>query len=372
MKFGITTLFFLVFIGALLFDGIIPEAISWLCILIIFLFDNRQNKKIIGRDLYNKSIIYILFYVTLFLLHFVLFDYHNKDLIRFYGYTKCICAPAIVFIVFPGICKEKVLIKIFFVLMIFFNVLYGKAALVMGPDEVEYQLGSMNGCSGISVILFPVAVYYWRYLTKHLSERLLLLIYIATTFFVVYVSESLTTMTLLVLLTLVLFLFSKTIKPFLKRNTKKVCLVLVLGLLIITILIAIKAIPLDPSDLRIRVAIWLKAYNSFISQDTMNMLFGSFDCLVQLESKTLQAHNVFVDILLIHGVLGLLFFVVSCVYILNKLLKIKNKQDFYISLVIGSFFIICFMHPFYTGVFIYQIICVSSILFLINRDVKYE
>ena len=377
MKIRVDTIFFFLFIVAFLVEGVLAEGVACSCLLSIWVLDRKKNKLIIGKQLYGKSLLFICFYLTLFIIHLYIDDCPN--IIRFYGLTKCICTPALVLLVFPNICKEEKTILTIILLTMVYNMIYGISGLKEGVvlEDICYQFGSYNGCSGIAVILFPIVFSMFHLCSQKSFEKYLLILYFFSTFFVVYISESLTTQVILSFQLLILFFTSKRVKNIIKRHTKLICVCVVFALALISIFIANNTIELDPTALRTRADIWSTAYKSFVSQNIINIVLGGGDCWVQMESKVLQAHNAFIEILLIYGIVGLLFFVISCIYFFKNIFtRNLGHQSVYLCLSIISYFLFCFMHPFYTGVFAFQIICVLGMLYLLvntlRMSVKYS
>lgn len=368
MKIDIRKLFLVIFLIALLFNGFVAELIMWLCLVAMMMITRYDLKKQIGSKGYKIAIFFCVFYIILYIVQILIGKHDIIHTIRLYGLTKNICAPALMLLSFGTICKDRFPIKFVMLMLTIFNLLYISAILNPCYDDViSYQMGSLNGGSGISVVLLPASIYYLKHSYKNnpLPQMNISVLFIFTTLLFIALSDS-TTSQLLLLFEILVYITLRIRMN--KKTLMRVSLVILIGTAIISLLIASGGLALNPDRLKTRVGIWTRAYNYFREQETFYVMFGAGDDIVQMITKSLEAHNVFIEILLIYGVAGLCFFIYFFYKVSKRILAFQTENMRYIVACIVSYATICSLHPFYTGLTTFQSVSSISIMFLIFND----
>jgi hypothetical protein len=231
---------------------------------------------------------------------------------------------------------------------------------------VSYQLGSINGCSGISIVLLPAAFIYLKYVGKyyslHSNQRFVAYAFIFTTIVLVMISDS-STSQILMLAELLAYLISVLMRCMrFKASLKGIIVLTSIGAIAISLFIATGKIPLDANELKTRVGIWTRAYNQFSSTEGAETILGTGDNIVHMLTKNLEAHNMFLEILLIHGIAGLVVVTLYIISTENIILKMNllNIKPFLLSFTV--YLTICCMHPFYTGSSLFQFNCIAGLI----------
>lgn len=365
MKIDIRKLLLIIFLIALLFNGFVAELIMWISLATMVIISRHDIKIQIGNKGYNIAVFFILYYVILYILQISTGNYDTAQAIRLYGLTKNICAPALMLLAFGTVCKDGFSVKFVMWMLTIFNLFYIGA--ILNPhyhDVISYQMGSLNGGSGISVVLLPTALYYLKYPDKsNVPKRVnISVLFVFTTLFFVAISGS-TTSQLLLLFEFFIYITLKI------RMNKKILmrfLILVLiGASLASLIIASGKLSLNPDGLKTRVGIWTRAYSYFINQEKFCVIFGTGDDIVQMITKSLEAHNVFIEIMLIYGVTGLSFFIYSLYRVSKKIFTFQKANIRYLAACILSYVTICSLHPFYTGLTTFQSVSLISIMFLL-------
>lgn len=344
-------------------SGIAAEGILLLCLSVSIWINKHSIKAIIGKKSYKYLLLIISLFTILFIMQIQFGAFETGSQIRLYGLTKCIIAPFLLSLAFMNLCCQKFMLRTLIFIVIIFNVVYS-ISILFGQDynSISYQLGSLNGGSSVALVVMPAVVFFDKVKKRASTTDIVLKIifYISTIFFIA-ISDSATSQIILIL-QIGLYIFSYFWSKGIFRTMRNISTVLLIGILIFSILIATGGFGLDHAGLRTRVGIWATGYAQFLSHDKFNILFGTGNDIVQMLSKSLEVHNVFLEILFIYGMTGLTIFIISAIFSLRKCMQIaKNKSvGVYISMV--SYFLIISMHPFYTGVFAFQTICTLIIL----------
>lgn len=143
-----------------------------------------------------------------------------------------------------------------------------------------------------------------------------------------------------------------------------------IGAMVVIYFIANGTIKIDSYALGTRVAIWRQAFKQFSLESSNNRLFGTGSDYVQMMSQRLEAHNFLIEILLTYGCVGLVVFLLSAFIIIKGIIKRVKVDTYDLLFPVFVYVIICMMHPFFTGVFLFQWICISAILYVAMNALK--
>lgn len=372
MKLTPGRVIFTLFFVSLMLDGIVAELLTVLCFTAAIILEKENNKFILGKRFYHGSLLFTLIFFGLFLIHVVFVKLNDVTVIRFYGLTKNMCFPLLILLAFTNECRDRYSIRLVLLVMVFFNILYSIPFLTIGNMySFSYLLGSVNVCSGIDIVLIPVAAIRIREKKQPSSIEgqgagycIIEYLFLLTSAFLILVADS--TTSLLLFLVEILMFFSSVLFSYIrgKRSYKWLVVGLTLGIVILILLIAKGTIKLDPEDLKTRVGIWRTAYDQFIDNDTIHLLLGTGNDIVHMVSKDLEPHNMIMEILKIHGIIGLFVFICLIMFILKTLNRYDTHKlkPFLLSFVF--YFIICCMHPFFTGSTLFQFCCSIGLISL--------
>lgn len=361
MKVAFRWLVLYVFIIAQLFSGVISEVIVWLCMIYMIATQSNHIKAIVGKKVYTLSIVFIIFYALLYLIQICISN--NLNVVRLFGLTKCICAPALMILAFGGLSTDRNVIKPLMLMMLVFNIIYVIALLLTGFNySFSSLLGSYNGCATIGVIIFPSVVQFYRMQSRKSANRVFTRIYLLSFIVLLLISGS-TTAQAIFLFQIMAFLFARLrVYGILNKLLRGVMSVLPVGLIIFVFAIATGYIKTTGQELATRTAIWTRSYEYFTSFDGVHICFGTGNDIVQMMTKSLESHNMFMEILLIYGALGLIVFVLYLIGIIRGLIQSRSENSLTIFISVISYVAVCCIHPFYTGLFPFQTICLLAIL----------
>lgn len=370
MKITINRMLFVILLFSLMLYGVVAEGITVACLVAAIVMERSKVLRVIDRKYYKACVLFVLSFVIIFFIHILFLNQNTEEIVRLYGLTKNICFPALMLLAFGFLCTEDFTLRIVMLEMTLFNIIYTVAFITRNNMEiVSFQLGSINGCSGISIILVPAAMMYLKSIkingNNTNNQSLLVYLFIFTSVILVIVSDS-STSKLLLLLEFLAYIFSIIVgRIHFKQNLRGLLILIVLGAIGGSLLIATGRLALDPNELKTRVGIWTRAYNQFSVTKGMDFLFGTGNDIVHMLTKDLEPHNMFLEILLIHGVLGLVLITVFLIYTLRLLLKMELKEFKPIFLSLTVYLTVCCLHPFFTGSTLFQFNCVTGLMFML-------
>ena len=371
-KIKVRVLAFYIYTILMFFDGAATEAISLGCILAVIFFERNYNQQHFGKRNYRIASCLILAYVVLYLIQFFVGDLLTSNLIRLFGLTKCICTPLIAYISFGDTLRESLPINFLMWIMCIFNTLYIVHTICYGTsiENNSLLLNSVNCCCGISVVLLavilPLKTGHFKRL--QLNKRLTYL-FICLTLVNVIITDS-TTSQVLLIIEIIIYLLSRVRLVRIKqaKQVERFLVTLGIGAVILLVYsIANGASILGEYDLASRVLIWRRVYNRFASLDLVNIIFGTGNDIIQTMTKSMEAHNVVLEITLIYGIVGVVLFVIIILFFLKNIFNCNGMYRNNAVMAFVAYLMICFMHPFYTGAQKFQWICICSIISLFRN-----
>ncbi len=364
MRIDVGKLLLLIAIICSILPGIIPEVVLWACLTISAYIYRNTIPSIIGKSSYRRLLVVVIMFVLLFSLQLRHGLLQSDEKFRLFGLTKCIIAPYIIGISFFSICKERFVLKTVAIITALFSIVYMIAIILSrNPDAVSYQLGSVNGVTGVDLVVLPAVVYssqdqsnikgsspFWRYSYYTIVTALVIL-------------SSSFTATIVFALQVIAYIMYYFIGERMNKAIKRFLLLLLLVIMALSICIATGNIYIDPWELRTRVGIWNNSYNQFMAGDRFCRLFGTGNDIVQMMANRQEAHNVFLEVLLIYGIVGLVIFTVCSYFSTRRIIQLSRGESKSIYISIVSYIIIISLHPFYTGLFLFQILSITIILY---------
>ena len=367
--FAINDLFFIIALILFLLADFVQYPffeILWLFSVIFLIVLNHKTFKHYHNEKLIKTIkLFFILILFLFVLHLIVSPLKPENIIRFYGLTKCTLIPCIMFYCFYKNNKLIYLWKIIIPFLICLNIAFFYAHIINKNSYIE-GFGSVNVIGGINIIVLPFVLYRTAKSYKSIEKifNIILILLIATN----AILFDATTYKYLFYAFIILLILSLIFKS--DKAKKIYCSVVAFAVLIFVILsivlVITKILSNDFFLYQNRYVIWEYGYNQFGELPIIEQIFGSGNNFVRMQSKSLEAHNITMDVLMIYGWAGV---AVLCILFLElvkyrKKIKISTRCVFMTTLLIYT--IICFMNPFFTGVTYFQIISWAALLGLIN------
>ncbi len=373
LKVSLNGAVFFIYTFTIMFGGMIAEVISAVCLVSVAIMERKKIKQIIGNANYRVLLLTVISFFLMCYLQYKIGNVKTDDIIRIIGLTKGICAPALFLLSFSTAAKRDECLNLLIYVMICLNILYSIQTIM----EIEwlrefFVLGSVNGCAGASVVMLAVIVTQIQKCRRelHIKEGL----FIITAYLNIITTGSDTAFILCILETAMFLIMSRKVRLFFSSKRRKIFSVFIaaaiIGAMAAIYFIANGTIKMDSYALGTRVAIWRQAFKQFSLESSNNRLFGTGSDYVQMMSQRLEAHNFLIEILLIYGYVGLTVFLLSAVIIIKGIIKRVRVDTYDLLFPVFVYIIICMMHPFFTGVFPFQWICISSILYVVMNELK--
>ncbi len=328
------------------------ELLAYLFLFIGFLYSRRQIKCI------YISLFVLAIYVCLFLVHYILGNHSSSELIRLLGITKCICTPVLVYICFlRNAFKMSSYITICAFLFVL-NILYVNSDVLL--------IGSGNVCAGLNMVLLPMSLLLLTSRTCNPLIRLFCFLFVMNCFYFILKISSTTSLVLAILQVCFFMMRKPLVRLFVRERIRGWVIFLTVMIMVSSLVVGLDYVSLDPEDLSDRVSIWKRSLVQFSLSDDFGVFFGEGDNKVQMMSQILESHNFMLEILLTYGIVGFLITFIVIVFILMAVFYTKNKNEDLLALTVVSYFLVCVMHPVFTGVFFFQWVASMVILFMYN------
>ena len=372
VKGGIThpltrSLLLLVFAVSVFMSGLVWEMISWAAMIALMVGYKKPFIRQKGIKLYRLMWLYIACYALLFCVHCV----SGKDfsaINRLFGLTKCICAPALLYFAFYRDARRPAVLRKILWLIFALNICY-MVAHARGQISLPL-LGSENVILGINVVVFPLVYalikkngYSIRALNK---TSLACFAALGTGILCLLVIRASTSLAVFALQLIYIALMRLNRSKHRRRIMMWFSSAAIVGIVAFVLLVANGKIPLDSMAIGTRVAIWQQALRQYAAAPLWQKILGTGDDIIQMWTKSLEAHSVVIEILMIYGAAGLAAFIAAVVAVFRRLKR--KKEDVRIQLLmLISYFLTCFIHPFFTGVFPFQWLSMMAIIYGIEE-----
>ena len=340
-----------IFIISVLLSGVVWEMISWAALIWIY-FLHKDNEKFRIRKNRIGMIVLLLMVFVYVVYQCIALNLSIPSIIRLYGITKTLFAIPILILMCDRYIKSENVILDAFVLIIILNWIT-IVSMMMNIESLNILGGSRNYLGAINVILFP---YVFKFM-KQREVRWLRRVFIMTFILLVLFTGSRTLM-----LTAAISFFSIII---LEKNINKK--LRCLAMLIMVVIVGIFALNsfgnisllsrgvsvfFDRSDAA-RTGLKYFAEHQYEEYSSLQKLIGNGDTIVQSQLK--PVHNVFGEVLLCYGKIGLIFWGMYLIAWTIAILKGKTANRAYIFLIFGLVMIIGWVQPFLTSGYLFQI-----------------
>lgn len=358
------TLVILMFVS-FFFPGMIKNVLFWGS-FILLLFRNFGEKKEIEDEyaLINKRMSLILFaYCFLFVVQLLLNNQGASWAVRLFGLTRCIAGFELFYFTCKRVAKTHDLFRFLQLFFIIYNLAY-LAGRYTGNVEFLNIFGSMNSCCALNLVFIP----YFFYRKKKLS--LISFAYFITFCGLILKSDSSTFIVAIVLdvLVFILIKFEKNIK----RNIKLFSQILgsavafIAGVFIVTFFVNETFYEyvlrwMTKIDMS-RAVIYRIAAETYQKMSTFEKIWGSGNNIIYRTYDSTAAHNMFLEMALIYGVVGIAIMVLEIALIVN-LTKMcctyENKAYMYLPILGG--YVMFMFHPFFTTFYIEKLLIILVI-----------
>lgn len=342
------------FILSTLFSGAIWETIGWIALFYVLIkcinLCGSNGIKLKHRGMYiclTLVVGYVCFQC------FVL-DLNTASIIRLYGITKTLFAIPIMIIFFDRYAAERDIIADVLPLILFIDWIT-IFSLISDRDILNLLGGSRNYLGAINIILFG---YVFNFLERNCYGKLKIL-FMITLILLILFSGSRTLM-----LTAVIMFCGVTL---LEKNMNKKIKYLALGVLVLVLGLYALSTTSITNELLERSLSVFKSLNDdsrtgltyFAEQQysrytDLQKLIGNGDIMVLSQSK--PVHNVFDEIRLCYGRIGLIFWWIYLIVWGGNILKKGGSNRFYILLVGLIAIMIGLVQPFLTSGYLFQIL----------------
>ena len=363
----VRSLLLLVFAVSVFMSGIVWEAISWATMIALMVGYKKTFIRQKGTKLFRLMWLYIACYVLLFCVH-SLSGLEFSAINRLFGLTKCICAPALLYFTFFRDARRLPVLRKILWLVFALNICY-MVAHARGQISLPL-LGSENVILGINVVVFPLVYalikkngYSIRALNK---TSLACFAALGTGILCLLVIRASTSLAVFALQLIYIALMRLNRSKHRRRIMMWFSSAAIVGIVAFVLLVANGKIPLDSMAIGTRVAIWQQALRQYAAAPLWQKILGTGDDIIQMWTKSLEAHSVVIEILMIYGAAGLAAFIAAVVAVFRRLKR--KKEDVRIQLLmLISYFLTCFIHPFFTGVFPFQWLSMMAIIYGIEE-----
>lgn len=267
--------------------------------------------------------------------------------------------------------------------IIMFSLYYLVLVSIKGlPDDRDSILGyvSSNYIAAILYISYPVIFYYLfgrNTLNRNAykSNRIKCYLALGLSLIVIIISGSRSAFGAIALeIIALLFLKKKSLKDTIKLF---IFLITIIGLIYIAYISISDVSQLITRGMNalngnnelkndIRSVVWDQAMIDF---NKMNKFFGSGSVIVQTYVR--PPHNVFLEVLLLSGYVGVGVYILYIIFSLKLILKNRNGyQKYFIMLTLAISFLIGYVQPFFSTAYTCGIIMWTAIIAIASDDIK--
>ncbi len=268
---------------------------------------------------------------------------------------------------------------------VLFSIYYLTAIVFIGlPEERNSVLGyvSSNYCAAVLYLTIPLILYYLRTHTVKKNKQLLLYAALMLSALMILTSGSRTAFAVVMVL-----YFSLLILPEKRLSVKGRQLCMLFGVLVAAVIayyeipsiralinramIALQGLQNGNNEVDVRVHLWRKGLNDFKGY---NHIVGSASNLITVFDFTQPGHNLFIELLIADGVLGVIeYSLMVGMYGLFVFHKTNKIQKFFLFQVFALYALVAFVQPFFsTNITCAIIIWLTAFGIKLNPGGNYE
>ncbi len=337
-----------IFVVSTLINGIVPEAIGWGVLFILF-YNHRRYRKIETYSTYSfENTLLLVLIIIFYIVQIAELHLSTSESIRLYGITKTVVAFVLVRILLGPMISQDDIIADIFPLMLIINI-YALVVILLKGDAATVLGGSRNYIGAIDVVLIPYVLRFMP-LEKKKSRAVWLIVTFALTIF----SGSRS----MLLAAIIAVAATAILREGLQRKIKYMILFVIVALLAVMF-----------GGIFNNVGGFSRAFsvfNGFSDQarsdlfDSFVVQYGQYSDLEKLIGsgnnlivwRGAPPHNFALEMLLCFGKIGLALFLVVTIITAIRFLKHKKK---YTCLIIGLAIMINLVQPFITTGYLFQV-----------------
>lgn len=355
-----------VFLIASLFDGIVFEIIGVGALVYLIYFQIR-----FGTDNYYSQqdkrfcVFAIFIAVAYVIVQIVLLKLNGTEIVKLYGVTKTVLAlPIIYFAIGPSLNTDDKVKKIF-PLIIIINVIQ-LLYMISGLEFLNILSGRSNYIGAIDILFLPYVLKFGDVKNKY-QRGLFLLIF----FLQLFVSGSRSVLLIAVIMVFFLVIAEKN----LQRKLVYILLFVIASIFVFYLaatndyLSRALSVFSDRSDAA-RTGLFMFAERQYAAYSPLKQLIGNGDVMVL--SQTKPVHNVFWELLLCYGKVGLCLWIAYTVLLIIKCVIRKLNNKYYLLLLTGCTLLVGYVQPFLTTGFLYQVLFSIVILQIYCSSIREE
>lgn len=343
-----------IFIMSTLFSGVVWEAVGWIALLYILIkcinMYGSSNKRLKHGFSY-LSLILVVGYVCY---QCLVLQLNSASIIRLYGITKTLFAiPVMLIFLDRYVAERDAIVDILpLILLVDWLTIF---SLITGTDVLNLLGGSRNYLGAVNVLLFP---YVFKFLNASNHKKIRFL-FIVTFLLLVLFSGSRTLMLTAVMMFVGVTILEKNMNKKLKHILLAILTFTLAIFVMSTIGIANELLERSLSVFRSlvddsRTGLQYFAEQQFSQYTELQKLVGNGDTMVLSQMK--PVHNVFGEIRLCYGRIGLVFWIIYLIIWATSILKNGGCNRLYIFIVCLIAILIGLVQPFLTSGYLFQII----------------
>lgn len=313
-----------------LFSGVIWEAVGWISLIYCCYLGKRKRFTTIKKESVPEILI-LFFIVGYVIIQCFLLNLDVASIIRLYGITKTLFAmPIMILLLKDFIFKRDVIIEILPILLIVDWITI--ISLITKIEALNILGGSQNYLGAINVILFP---YIFKFFPGKIYKGYRKWFFITLVLLMIF-SGSRT----LMLTTAISFGFTVILEKDLNKKIRYLLLIILVALIGLFVLNSVASDSLIARGLSVftnlndasRSGLAMFTQRQYERYSNLEKLIGNGNTIVLSQMK--PAHNVFREVLLCYGKIGLIFYIVYIIIGILFIFRCKSVNKAYLLMVV--------------------------------------
>ena len=347
-----------------LFSGVIWEAVGWISLIYCCYLGKRKRFTTIKKESVPEILI-LFFIVGYVIIQCFLLNLDVASIIRLYGITKTLFAmPIMILLLKDFIFKRDVIIEILPILLIVDWITI--ISLITKIEALNILGGSQNYLGAINVILFP---YIFKFFPGKIYKGYRKWFFITLVLLMIF-SGSRT----LMLTTAISFGFTVILEKDLNKKIRYLLLIILVALIGLFVLNSVASDSLIARGLSVftnlndasRSGLAMFTQRQYERYSNLEKLIGNGNTIVLSQMK--PAHNVFREVLLCYGKIGLIFYIVYIIIGILFIFRCKSVNKAYLLMVVFLALLIGWVQPFLTSGYLFQVVIAFVMIRLYYAD----
>lgn len=352
------------FILSTLFSGVVWEAVGWISLIYCCNLAKSNRFTTIKKESVPEILLLLLVFGYVIMQCFLL-QLNTTNIIRLFGITKTLFAlPIIILLLKDFIYDRDIILEILPLLLVIDWITI--ISLITNNESLNILGGSRNYLGAINVILFP---YIFKFFPAKSYKGYRNCFFVTLVLLMIF-SGSRT----LMLTTAISFGFTIILEKDLNKKLRYflfVMLVVFIGLFTIN---SVASESLVARGLSVfsnlsdasRSGLTMFAQRQYESYSNIEKLIGNGDTIVLSQMK--PVHNVFREVLLCYGKIGLVFYIAYVVIGVLFIFKCKSVNRAYLVMIVFLTLLIGWVQPFLTSGYLFQSIVSFTMIRLYCSD----